>query len=323
MAIELFPQSNSADLNHEPLALRVLFPTIIMPPPPRLSGKAIAAIRARNKKGSNKAHPTNASTSTVQTEMHSSLPSMPNLTRVEDQETFTYQTPISRSSTANSIPKKYTSRIGALRKAAGSELKGHVSKFTDGWVESEFKSLIPDKKITSFLRKKRKNVLYDMKTKRWTVLDSIQAEKEQDAYPAIIAIASTIIEELGGASKRGKLSRSVIARDTQEMDHLEDFPNTHYTMPDVVFKASGPSFEFPPVIEGRKEKTLGYTNITSCIEIKMKLHSTPANDQALLEQVAVYARYAFPYIFLPVPRLSTSNEDRFSFSSPTGDSCAL
>lgn len=83
-------------------------------------------------------------------------------------------------------------------------------------------------------------------------------------------------------------TREVRISDKLHFMHVEAFDNCdQYTSPDIVFRATGSSFEVPSGTRPADLLTaLGYTNITSFIEVKL----SEEDFQALLEQIGVYVR---------------------------------
>lgn len=85
-------------------------------------------------------------------------------------------------------------------------------------------------------------------------------------------------------------TREVRRGDSIHFMHLEDFEGCdQYTSPDLVIRATGPSFEVPKDCKVTDLlRALGYTNIASFMEVKL---DDSVDIQDLLEQAGTYARY--------------------------------
>lgn len=239
-------------------------------------------------------------------------PAKPAVTQHDEYAKATLQTPFSRSSTANSKPKvSGTQNIDLLQDAVEQELHGSVFYFDDSWVAHEFKDLATDEKVSDFLAK---SPLFDSKARKWHGF--LGATDEAVMYPLIQRIGNSVSQELGGASLTGPRLRRFLVRDRQRLDHIEAVPTTDYTMPDVVIEAAGPSFQIPPLRERKKgkrkpkAKSLGYTNISSFIEVKLSLNAPTARGSKLIKQMGVYARYGHSQCFC------TNDSDSYSQASP-------
>lgn len=205
----------------------------------------------------------------------------------------TMQTPISHSSTGNNKPKVSGSKnIDLLQKAVEQELEGCVFRFGDSWVHEGFKGLASSKAVEGFIAT---TSLFDSKAGEWIGFKGATAEEE--LYEPIQVLGNSVCQALGGASTSGPRMRQLVLRDKQRMDHIEASSTTDYTMPDIVIEASGPSFQRPPVRKTEKGKKapppkhLGYTNISSFIEVKLSLQAPTARETKLTNQMGVYARY--------------------------------
>lgn len=222
-------------------------------------------------------------------------PSRPPPDYSSDQIALSLDTPHSRTSSANTIPPNYTDRIAELRKAVTQELEGHVSVCTPEWLDSELSGYTSTEDIAQFLAKDCS--MYDATSRKWTSIDR-GARDEKEIYPYIRDVVNAIIKELGGHSSKGKRRRNAIIRDKQRMKHVELKSTSDYTMPDIVIEATGPSFQTPLSFETTAgyARDVGYTNISSVIEVKLKLTSATADMKKLLGQLGVYIRCVFPSV---------------------------
>lgn len=210
------------------------------------------------------------------------------ITRHSDQVNHTLQTPYSGSSTGNVKPRVSGVRnIDLLQDAVGKELDGSVFQYSSTWAEGAFKSLATDKAVDEYLAETSH---YNKASRKWSALHG--ATSEPQLHGPYGAIFSSIAQELGGASASGPVMRNAVIREKQRMDHLEAMPTSDFTMPDVVFEAAGPSFHLPPPPSkgGGKKKELGYTNISSFMEVKLSFNAPSARGNKLTNQVGAYGR---------------------------------
>lgn len=213
------------------------------------------------------------------------------LTRSNDRSKRTLETPVTRSSTNNDMPSNPVDRIGVLRRRIGEEIEDRVTMYEDDWVKNEFQSLASDADLDAFLNKpKRPEQIWNKRTKRWTGLAS-RTKSEQAMYPHIERLVNALIEELAKIEADSGVSREAVIRDRKRMVHVENDPKAkHFTMPDIVIRAEGKSFEIPA---SSKEGTdaVGYSNISSFIEVKLDISKSGGpSDSELTDQVGVYAR---------------------------------
>ncbi|KAJ2914109.1 hypothetical protein MD484_g6309, partial [Candolleomyces efflorescens] len=75
--------------------------------------------------------------------------------------------------------------------------------------------------------------------------------------------------------------------DVATLKHNESEYRDHYSSPSLVIKAEGPSFQLPPTTAGSRTGDIGFSNISTCIEIPVESDELSVSEQLL--RVAVYA----------------------------------
>lgn len=215
--------------------------------------------------------------------------------RLEERESRITQTPMTRSSTGNAAPTKSVDRIKELRKRIGQELRGKVSMFDADWLSTELTNLATDVDLDNFINLKRAVSIYSHGLKRWTRI-TVRAKDEKVLYSPLQYLINLVISELGGIPNNSGVEREAVIRDCKRMQHMENDPKCkHYTMPDIVIRAAGSSFEVPSYEEGEDERAVGYSNISGLVEVKLNFTTSGGSSPGeLVDQIGVYVRSVDP-----------------------------
>ncbi|RXW12691.1 hypothetical protein EST38_g13162 [Candolleomyces aberdarensis] len=149
----------------------------------------------------------------------------------------------------------------------------------DKWVKQLYRGLVSSTDIRKFLRTSGK-----FKNNRWVGIPEA-IELERQLYAPICEIVNSILENVAPAG----IARVRKAVDTHSVHFMHETlaptSTSRFTSPDIVIKASGPSFSIPP---GR---ALGYGNSASFFDGKREAEADKLPDH--LGQLGKYARQIF------------------------------
>ncbi|KAJ2926455.1 hypothetical protein H1R20_g10631, partial [Candolleomyces eurysporus] len=146
--------------------------------------------------------------------------------------------------------------------------------------------LASDGEIDEFLKT---TIVYNMETRRWELPRSETHAnlKESDMYKPLVTIINAIITFFYGDTKK----RMAVDTHSKQLSHKEAVPSVRFSLPDISVRAKGPSFQLPDRKSNGRVPTTGYSNISTCFEIKIENQEWTFGQQLL--QLALYARQIF------------------------------
>ncbi|KAJ2915009.1 hypothetical protein MD484_g5421, partial [Candolleomyces efflorescens] len=186
--------------------------------------------------------------------------------------------PVSESDTKAFLEKK---------KLVLPELGPVVELKSGSFVLSLYRDLASDSAIDNFLKTSR---LYSLSERRWKLPRDYSKLIDANVYTPFRYIISSVVKHFWrDASRLG--SREVRDTHATALPHSSVDPPTHTSMPSLVIKANGSSFQLPwGGVAGLTAK-IGFMNIVACIEIEVEDNELPVLDQ--VAQAAIYARQIF------------------------------
>ncbi|KAJ2911556.1 hypothetical protein MD484_g8863, partial [Candolleomyces efflorescens] len=144
-----------------------------------------------------------------------------------------------------------------------------------------------DSAIDDFLKKSR---FYDLKQRHWKLPRNFSKLLDGNACKPFFSIVSSIVKHFwGDATAEG--TRQVVDTHATDFPHVEKDYENHISHPSIAIKAVGPSFELPYSEASDKIGEIGFTNVTTCIEVYVKGDELDAVEQAF--RVGIYARQVF------------------------------
>ncbi|RXW17455.1 hypothetical protein EST38_g8396 [Candolleomyces aberdarensis] len=167
------------------------------------------------------------------------------------------------------------------------ELGEVISLDDDAFPRSLYHQITPESAINDFLRKSRS---YSLAKRRWKLPRNFTKLLNNDFHSPFLKILSSILNHFWNESiVRG--TRLVIDSHATSLPHCEAGSTTHSSRPSIVIKAEGPSFQLPDSESGQTPAAIGFSNVTSCINLQIQQAETPVSEQ--LMQMAIYARQIF------------------------------
>ncbi|KAJ2914091.1 hypothetical protein MD484_g6302, partial [Candolleomyces efflorescens] len=169
---------------------------------------------------------------------------------------------------------------------------GKIIALTDKgtWARSLYTNLVDVSEINAFLESIDE---YDTVLKRWLNLpETASRPKEETLYQPIVTIINSILKRFVlSDGEGGELLREAIDTHKTNLPHQAQDPTNLQSRPDVSIKARGSSFQEPRSKPGHPRLTVGFSNMSSLVEVKVEKSETSLKDQHL--QVAVYVRQIF------------------------------
>ncbi|KAJ2915918.1 hypothetical protein MD484_g4505, partial [Candolleomyces efflorescens] len=182
------------------------------------------------------------------------------------------------------------------REMVADEVSG-VFTFKQGFYTSLCPDILEDEEIDAFMRA---SPLYDWEARQWTGIPAAHSSSSCLTKPELIEqlslIISAVMEEFGNSTTRK-------AKDTSRVKLFHEMADSesarHYSSPSLVIVAEGSSFELPPPnhsvdgVEEGEPQLIGFTNITTCIEVAQ--YADLSDDNFLKENAThgVYAQQLF------------------------------
>jgi hypothetical protein len=166
------------------------------------------------------------------------------------------------------------------------ELGEVVSLEDDTFPRSLYHHVASESAIDDFLRKSRS---YSLKQRRWMLPRSCTKLLDTDFYTPFLTVFTSILKRFWNeAAVRG--TRKVIDTHATDIPHHELDPNAtaHSSRPSFVIRAEGPSFQIPVSRTRETPAVIGFSNVTSCIDIQTQQDRMPISEQ--LMRAAIYAR---------------------------------
>ena len=195
-----------------------------------------------------------------------------------------------RSSTRrNKIPSASPSLIEQTRLVM-PDLAGAICLNDTTFARSLYHDLASESSIDNFLKKTRS---YSLKERRWKLPRNCTRLFDRDFYTPVRNVVSSILKHFWrDATTQG--TRQVVDAHATDLQHSEADPPAHRSRPSLVIKAEGPSFQLPLPRSGETPEKIGFSNIASCIEVRMEGDELPADQQ--LVHTAIYARHVLPFL---------------------------
>ena len=159
-----------------------------------------------------------------------------------------------------------------------------ISLEDDTFTRSLYHHIASESAIDAFLKKSR---LYSLAQRRWKLPRRCTKLLDNDLCGPFKKVFSSILDHFLDRSSAQE-TREIVDTHATDLLHREADALTHCSHPSLVIKAEGPSFQVPHTIQGNPSTSVGFSNITSCIEIYMQGNEPPIAEQ--LVQMAIYAR---------------------------------
>ncbi|KAJ2914098.1 hypothetical protein MD484_g6311, partial [Candolleomyces efflorescens] len=142
----------------------------------------------------------------------------------------------------------------------------------DEWVKTLYVDLVEDSEKPPFIKREIAAGLF---------------------YPKAIinAILNRFVLQRGKNRKQRMILRKAVDTHTKNILHEEKYATTRFSRPDVSVKAQGDSFEEPKVKPGHEVPEVGFSNMSSFMEMKVNHREKSPKVQGL--QVGVYVRQIF------------------------------
>ncbi|KAJ2919566.1 hypothetical protein MD484_g786, partial [Candolleomyces efflorescens] len=143
------------------------------------------------------------------------------------------------------------------------------------------------KDIEAFLKETK---VFDSAQERWKLPLSHDKLEESKMYTPLVNLLNAILEHFWKDTAKNlcKALSKAINTSLTNIYHIESVETDHYSRPDISIKAEGSSFQAPHM---KTKKLVGYSNMASCIEVKIKNQQQPV--EKVLLQLGVYARQIF------------------------------
>jgi hypothetical protein len=171
------------------------------------------------------------------------------------------------------------------KQLVASEL-GDVVKLSDhSFARSLYHDLASESTIDSFLKKSRS---YSVTHRHWKLPRNCAKLFDNDFYTPFLNVVSSIVKHFW-SDAWARSTRQVVDTHVTDLQHSETDHQFHCSRPSLVIKAEGPSFQLPRIAAGARPAGIGFSNISSCIEIQVEGEESSVTEQLL--HVAVYARY--------------------------------
>ncbi|KAJ2922764.1 hypothetical protein H1R20_g14320, partial [Candolleomyces eurysporus] len=184
----------------------------------------------------------------------------------------------SSDSTSSSSTHNNKEREGLLRDLLSQELGAAISVSSDAWKSSLYVELASEGSIKQYLDDSG-----EYKDGRWSRLPKFPTRKSQ-LRESLCGMINSIIRFF--SSKETHAARKAVdARVNSFYRGSIGSSNALSSSPDIVIKASGPSFSTPRVA------SLGFSNIAACVGISLK--EAPADESAQVAEMAMYAKHTF------------------------------
>ncbi|KAJ3501168.1 hypothetical protein NMY22_g19018 [Coprinellus aureogranulatus] len=163
---------------------------------------------------------------------------------------------------------------------------GDVTEADAGYLNIKFtvpqSEEYPDVKIDDWLETEAARLgIFDPEAQRWCIPENPTSEYE--LYEYFIKIFSAILDEFVVPPGTG-VEREIMNTHDERFSHVEP---KQKTAPDLVVRATGPSFETPS-----NGAAVGYPNIATAIEVKL---DSDLNKTVHLEQMASYIQQMFAH----------------------------
>ncbi|KAJ2928056.1 hypothetical protein H1R20_g9060, partial [Candolleomyces eurysporus] len=189
-------------------------------------------------------------------------------------------------------PQKINPKRDEHKAAIAIELGTVVVLRDEAWVKSLYVNLVKDSEVKDFLAKTR---LYSTKSQRWTGLpESHDKLDESELYEPFVKIINAILKRFVLRVKKfrkGQVLREAIDTHVKNLAHQEKYATIRWSRPDVSVKAEGESFQEPEVKPGQNVQEVGFSNMSSFMEMKVENRNVSPKEQGL--QVGVYVRQIF------------------------------
>ncbi|KAJ2914980.1 hypothetical protein MD484_g5412, partial [Candolleomyces efflorescens] len=193
-----------------------------------------------------------------------------------------------RSSTKR--PKRTSASDDAFKekkKLAMPELGPVIELEGDSFARSLYQDLASDSAIDDFLRTSR---FYSFPERRWKLPKVYTKLLDANYHTPFCNVVSSIVRGFWrDASREG--SRKVLDTHATELQHGVEDPSTHTSRPSLVIQATGASFQLPDTEKSKPRAKIGFSNISTCIELQVEGDERPVSEQ--LAQAAIYARQLF------------------------------
>ncbi|KAJ2914086.1 hypothetical protein MD484_g6319, partial [Candolleomyces efflorescens] len=169
------------------------------------------------------------------------------------------------------------------------ELGKFIEQKDEGaWAKSLYSDLVDQSEIRLFLEE---TTFYSQD--RWvTIPASADDLLEEELYTPYVRLINLLLKRFVlRKGKQGVLWRKAIDTHSKPLAHQELHSTIRWSRPDVSVKAQGPSFQKCEPKRGKGTPEVGFSNMSSFMEMKVESQDTSLRDQVL--QVGVYARQIF------------------------------
>jgi hypothetical protein len=190
-----------------------------------------------------------------------------------------------RSSDKKNKPVSYDPTFDQQKQLILPELGEAIGLEDSTFLRSLYHHIAPESTIDTFLKKSR---FYNVTQRRWKLPRTCTKLLDNDLCTPFLNVFSSILKHFwSNSSAHG--TREVVDTHATGLLHCEADAVTHHSCPSLVIRAEGPPFQLPSRANpGEAPMTVGYSNITSCIEIQVDGNEFPISEQ--LVRVAIYAR---------------------------------
>ncbi|KAJ2914981.1 hypothetical protein MD484_g5413, partial [Candolleomyces efflorescens] len=167
------------------------------------------------------------------------------------------------------------------------ELGPAIELKTPSFARSLYHHLADDSAVDAFLKVSR---FYSLPERRWKLPRNHTKLIDTNFYTPFCNIISSVVRRFWGDASRQR-SREVVDTHAAELRHSEEDPSTHTSSPSIVIKAKGSSFQDARGQNGRPPAKIGFSNITTCIEVQVNGDEPPVSEQ--VARAAICARQMF------------------------------
>jgi hypothetical protein len=189
-----------------------------------------------------------------------------------------------RSSDKKTKPVSHDPTYDEQKQLILPELGEAINLEDDTFIRSLYHHVTLESTIDTFLKKSR---FFSLTQRRWKLPRSCTKLLDNDLCTPFLNVFSSILKHFwSNSSTHG--TREVVDTHATGLLHCEADAVTHHSCPSLVIRAEGPSFQLPRANPDEAPPKVGFSNITSCIEIQVDGNDLPIGDQ--LAQMTIYAR---------------------------------
>lgn len=189
-----------------------------------------------------------------------------------------------RSSNKKTTPTLLGQGLEEQKRLVSSDLKESISLEDDNFPCSLYHHLASESAVNNFLKKSR---FYSLAQRRWKLPRNCAKLLDNDFYTPFSNILTSILQHFWKDSY-AQGTRKIVDTHATRLAHRGTESVNHSSNPSFVIKAMGPSFSLPCSDLGGDLREIGFSNVSSCIDIQIEDKQMSVAEQ--LTRVAIYAR---------------------------------